>query len=115
MALAARLSPRASVEPSPAISQFFRPGIQRSLYPNKRRFLAPQACQACGFQIAAIEHIERIEGNQALAVRMRDVDAALLDAAHVEGFGVNELDNQDAKEILVSQILGDEHLGQAAQ
>jgi hypothetical protein len=59
--------------------------------------------------------IECIEGNQALSVRMCDMNATLLHTAQIKGLGIDELHNQDAKKILVSQILGQQDLGQTAE
>ena len=46
---------------------------------------------------------------------MGDMDAALLDAAHIERLGIDELHNQHAKQILVTEILRNQHLGKTAQ
>ncbi len=71
--------------------------------------------QAGCFEVAAVEHVEGVEGDEALAVWMRDVDAGFFDAADVEGFGIDELNDEDAEEILVAEVFGDEDFGQAAE
>src|SRR3954452_16698774 len=48
------------------------------------------------FQVAPIEEVERVERDQP-AVRLHDVDAGLLDGAHVEGVRVGELEVEHAE------------------
>lgn len=78
-------------------------------------FLFAQGGEARCLEVAAIENVEGVEGDEALAVWMRDVDAGLLDTADIEGFGVDELHDEDAEEILVAEVFGDEDFGQAAE
>ena len=70
-------------------------------------FLFAEGGQARGFEVAAVEHVEGVEGDEALAIWMRDVNAGLLDTAYVEGFGVDELDDEDAEEVFVTEVFGD--------
>ena len=66
-------------------------------------------------QLAPVKHVERVEGDEALAVRMSDVDTALLHAPYIEGFRIDKLHNQHAKQILVAEVLRNEDPGQAAE
>src|SRR5579863_9195933 len=68
---------------------------------------AAQCGKARGLKIATVEHVECVERNQALAVRVSDVDAALLYAAHIESFCVDELHDEDPEEIFVSKVFRD--------
>ena len=74
-----------------------------------------QACEPRVLQFAPVKHVERIEGDEALAVRMSDVDAALLHAPYIEGFSIDELHNQHAKQILVAEVFWNEDPGQTAE
>ena len=74
-----------------------------------------QACEPRVLQFAPVKHVERIEGDEALAVRMSDVDAALLHTPYIEGFSINELHNQHAKQILVAEVFWNEDPGQTAE
>jgi hypothetical protein len=67
------------------------------------------------FQGVAIEHVVCVEGDEAFTVRVGNVDAGLLDRAEIEGLGVDELDDEDAEEIVVSEVLRRENLGEAAE
>ena len=67
------------------------------------------------FEGVAIEHVVGVEGDEALAVGVGDVDAGFLDGAEVEGLGVDELDDEDAEEIVVAEVFGGEDLGEAAE
>src|SRR5258707_1073628 len=67
------------------------------------------------FESVAVEHVVGVEGDEALAVRVGDVDAGLFDAAEVEGLGVDELDDEDAEEVVVAEVFGGEDLGEAAE
>jgi hypothetical protein len=44
-----------------------------------------------------------------------NVDADLLDRAEIEGLGIDELDDEDAEQIIVSEVLGRENLREAAE
>jgi len=63
--------------------------------------LMAQRSEACLLEVVAVEHVVGVEGNQTLTVRVRDVDAGFFDGAQVEGLGIDELHNEDAKEIFV--------------
>jgi hypothetical protein len=56
-----------------------------------------------------------VEGDEAFAVGVGDVDAGFLDGAEVEAVGVDELDDEDAEEVLVAELFGGEDLGEAAE
>ena len=66
--------------------------------------LVAEGFEAGLFEGVAVEHIVGVEGDEALAVGMGDVDAGFFDAAQVEGLGVDELDDQDAEKIVVAEI-----------
>lgn len=55
-----------------------------------RQALIAQRSKTGLLQVIAIEHVVGIEWDKPLAVGMRDVDAGLLDAAEIEGLGVDE-------------------------
>ena len=78
-------------------------------------FDPPQFCESRCFKFPAIEHVEGVERNEAFAVGVSNVDAALLYAPDVEGFGVDKLDDQHAEEIFVTEVFRDEDLGQTAE
>jgi Glu-tRNA(Gln) amidotransferase subunit E-like FAD-binding protein len=67
------------------------------------------------FESVAIKHVVRVEGDESLSVGVGDVDAGLLDGAQVECLGVDELDDENAKEIVVAEVLRSEYLGEAAE
>ncbi len=67
------------------------------------------------FEGVAVEHVVGVEGDEALGVGVGDVDAGFLDGAEIEGLGVDELDDEDAEEIVVAEALGGEDLGEAAE
>src|SRR5258708_19571661 len=46
---------------------------------------------------------------------MNNVDGGLLDTAYVEGVSVDELDDDDAKDVVIGDVIRDEHFRQAAQ
>src|ERR1022692_2154388 len=77
--------------------------------------LAAERPQHRLFQAVAIEHVVGIEGNQALPVGMGDVDAGLLDRAYVEGVSVDELHDDHAENILISEASRHVNLGKAAE
>ena len=57
------------------------------------------------FQMVAVEEVVGVEGDEA-AVGMDDVDAGFLDAADVEGVGVDELHDDDAEDVFVGEGRG---------
>src|SRR5882724_8863344 len=76
--------------------------------------LFAQWCKACLFELIAVEHIVGIEGYQAFRIGMCDVNAGLLDGAQVEALRIDELHDQDAEEVLISERCGCDDLRQAA-
>ena len=46
---------------------------------------------------------------------MGDVDTGLLNRAEIKGLSVDELDDKDSKEIVVSEVFRRENLGEAAE
>ena len=66
------------------------------------------------FQVVAVEEVVGVEGDQP-TIRVDDVDAGFLDAAHVEGMGIDELHNDDAENIFVRDVLGGQDFGEAAE
>jgi hypothetical protein len=70
--------------------------------------------QAGLFEIIAVEEIVSVEGDQA-AVGVNDMDAGFLDAADVEGVGVDELHDDDAENVFVGDGVGNENLGETAE
>ena len=67
------------------------------------------------FEGVAVEHVVGVEGDEALGVGVGDVDAGFFDGAEVEGLGVDELDDEDAEEVVVAEGFGGEDLGEAAE
>ena len=67
-----------------------------------------------GLQSIAIKHVERVERDDP-AVGVRDVDARLFHAAHVEVMRVEELHDDDAENVVVRHRLGHFHQRQAAE
>ncbi len=65
-------------------------------------------------QVVAVEEVVGVEGDEA-AVGMDDVDAGFLDAADVEGVGVDELHDDDAENVFVGDVVGDENFGKATE
>ena len=64
-----------------------------------------QRSEAGLFQMVAVEEVVGVEGDEA-AVGMDDVDAGFLDAADVEGVGVDELHDDDAEDVVVGERHG---------
>jgi hypothetical protein len=54
-------------------------------------------------EVVAVEQVERVERDHALAVGMRDVHARLAHAAQVEVVAIEELHDHDAEHVLVAQ------------
>ena len=52
------------------------------------------------FQFVAVEEVVSVEGDET-AVGVNDVDAGFLDAADIEGVGLDELHNDDAEDVFV--------------
>ena len=50
-----------------------------------------------------------------MCIGMGDVNASLLDAPQVEGLSVDELHDEDAKEVVISEVFRDENLRETAQ
>src|ERR1700722_924944 len=74
-----------------------------------------QSRKARRFEFASIKHVVGIKRDKSFAVRMRDMDAALLDAAHIECLRVDELNDEHTKQISVAEVLGDKNLREAAK
>lgn len=53
--------------------------------------------------------------DEAFSVRVGDVDTGLLNRAEIKGLSVDELDDKDSKEIVVSEVFRRENLGEAAE
>ena len=62
-------------------------------------------------EVVAVEHVVGVEGNEALAVGVGDVDAGFLDGAEIEALRIDELHDEDAEEVGVAE-LGRVDLGQ---
>ena len=67
------------------------------------------------FEVITIEHVVCVKRDEAFSVRVGDVDTGLLDRAEVKGLSVDELDDEDSKEIVVSEVFRRENLGEAAE
>ena len=67
------------------------------------------------FEVIAIEHVVCVKRDEAFTVRVGDVDTGLLDGAEIKGLSVDELDDEDSKEIVVSEVFRRENLGEAAE
>src|ERR1700749_4134518 len=65
-------------------------------------------------ETVAIEQVERIEWDDR-TVRLRDVDAGFFDGAQIERLRVDELHDQNAKDIAITQIARRLHLRQTAE
>ena len=76
--------------------------------------MLPERIEARLFQVVSIEHVESVKRNQPLSIWVGNVDAGLADGAEIKAIGIYELHNQDAKKVLVTEILGREHLRKAA-
>ena len=68
--------------------------------------MVAEGFQAGFFEGVAVEQVVGVEGDEALAVGVGDVDAGFFDAAEVEGLGVDELDDEDAEEVVVAEVFG---------
>ena len=66
-------------------------------------------------ELVTVEEVVGVEGDDAPAIGVGDVDAGLLDGAGVKGVGINELDDEDAEEVLVAESLREADLWKAAQ
>ena len=73
-----------------------------------------QRGQARLLQVVAVEEVVGVEGDEA-AVGVDYVDAGFLDAAYVEGVGIDELHDDDAENIFVGDTVGDEDFGETAE
>jgi hypothetical protein len=67
------------------------------------------------FETVAVEHVVGVERDEALTVGMGDVDASLLDAPQVEALSVDELHDEDAEEVVITEVFRDENLRETAQ
>lgn len=67
------------------------------------------------FEVITIEHVVCVKRDEAFSVRVGDVDTGLLDRAEIKGLGVDELDDENAKEIAVSEVFRRENLREAAE
>ena len=65
--------------------------------------MVAKAQKTSGFNFPTIKHVECVERIKPLAVRVRGVNATLLDAAYVEGLSIDELHDQNAKEIYLAR------------
>src|ERR1700722_19182240 len=92
---------------------FRKPTSARRGRRNQANWLT-QGSQARALQVIAVEEIVSIEGNQA-AVWMHDMDTSLLDRPNIKSVGIDELDNEYAKNILIGEISGGSDAGKAAQ
>src|SRR5271166_3478505 len=78
------------------------PAPASSLCGHGRFFSFSQGGETCLFQVVAVEKVVGVEGDEA-AIGVNDVDAGFLDAADVEGVGVNELHDDDAEDVVVGE------------
>ena len=72
---------------------------------RRRGYGGPEGSQAGLFEVVAVEEVIGVEGDEA-AIGMGDVDTGFFDRADIEGMGVEELDDEDAKNIFVAEIGG---------
>ena len=56
-------------------------------------------------QLIAIEKVEGVERNEPFGIGMSNVNASLADGAQVEAVCVDELHDEDAKKVLITEIL----------
>jgi hypothetical protein len=90
------------------------PRYSNRCLPKSQEFIAKRP-QSSLFQRVAIEHIVSVERDETFTVGVGDVDAGLLDGTEIEGLRVDELNDEDAEEIVVSEVLWREHLREAAE
>src|ERR1700722_13155723 len=64
--------------------------------------------------MVAVEEVVGVEGDEA-SVGVDDVDAGFLDAANIEGVGVEELHDDYPEDVFVGDVICNEHPGKAAQ
>src|SRR3954468_23230341 len=64
--------------------------------------------------LVTIEEVERVERDDS-AIRVDDVDAALLHAPHIEVMRVQELHDDHAEDVVVMHVRRDLHLREAAE
>src|SRR5438046_7478819 len=67
------------------------------------------------FEIVAIKEVVSIKRDQPLCIGMDDVHTALLYRAHIEGVGIDELHNEHAEDILITQLHRSADGGHAAK
>ena len=67
------------------------------------------------FETITIEHVVCVKRDEAFTVRVGDVDTGLLDRAEIKGLGVDELDDKDSEEIVVSEVFRRENLRETAE
>src|SRR5260370_41750461 len=88
------------------VSRCSNTGVSSQRDERARRYCElAKGCEARGLEGIAVEKIVRVEGNQA-AGGVDDVDAGFFHGAHVEGGSVEELHDQDAKNIFVAKSGG---------
>src|SRR5260370_12486821 len=80
----------------------------------RRRSDLAKGSEARGLEGIAVKEIVGVEGNQA-AIGVDDVDAGLFHGAHVESVRVEELHDEDAKDIFVAETRGSGNARQAAE
>src|SRR5947199_6225703 len=91
-----------------------RRGSNRSRFDGHRLPFSPRSqwSQARRLEIVAVEKIVRVERNQA-AVRMDDVYAGFLDRTKVECLRVDELHDQNAKDVAIRDVAARQRLRHA--
>ena len=88
--------------------------IRQSDWGEGRLGVLAQRGEARLLQVVAVEKVVGVEGDEA-AVGVDDVDAGFLDAAYVERVGVDELHDDDAEDVFVGDVVGDEDFGKTAE
>jgi hypothetical protein len=53
-------------------------------------------------EVVAVEHVVRVEGDEASRIGVGDVDAGLLDRAEIEALRIDELHDEDTEEVFVA-------------
>src|SRR5216684_7602702 len=100
---------------TPGLSRCSNTGVSSQRDEGARRLceLAKRG-EARSLEGIAVEEVVGVEGNQA-AIGVHDVDAGFFHGAHVEGVSVEELHDQQAENIFVTEARGSGNARQAAE
>jgi hypothetical protein len=82
---------------------------------SNAHYLIAKWAKASVFEVIAIEHVVCVERDEAFTVWMGNVDTGLLNRAEIEGLSVDELNDENAEEIVVSEVFRRENLRKTAE